>query len=147
MSNIFKKIISGDRKKDEGKEKNKVEKEASKKETPEKKTEKKAAKQKMESSVSYGYSKKSILKEPLITEKSRDMSVNGKYVFSVSSSANKNEVKKEVQRRYDVTVEKVNIIKKGIRPKQFRGREGKIKMQKKAIVTLKEGDTIEVFPV
>jgi large subunit ribosomal protein L23 len=147
MSNIFKKIISGDKKKDEGKEKDKVKKETPKKEVPEKRTEKKVAKKNLESSVSHGYSKRSILKEPLITEKSRDMSVNGKYVFSVSSSANKSEVKKEVQRRYGVTVEKVNIIKKGIRPKQFRGREGKVKMQKKAVVTLREGDSIEIFPV
>ncbi len=130
MSSIFNKIIPGKKKGEEKKEEKKVE-------------EKKAETQTL---TSHGYAGKSVLKDPLITEKTREMSIDGKYTFEIKPSANKNEVKKEVERRYGVTVEKVNLARKKIRPRQYRGRMGKSRLQKKAIVTLKEGDKIDIFP-
>lgn len=157
MSGVFKNIFSGkeeEKKPVEKKAAVKEEKKVSEKPEVAKKEEKKEVKKdkkveepkKAPATPSYSYAGKSIIKEPLVTEKSRDMSMDGKYVFSVDLGTNKSEVKKEVEKRYNVTVEKVNITRKSFRPRRYRGQEGKIRKQKKAVVTLKEGDKIEIFP-
>lgn len=85
-----------------------------------------------------------ILRAPIISEKGTILEKEGKYVFKVFPTANKNEIKKAIKEIYNVEVKKVNIIK--TKPKKRR--LGKIKGwksgYKKAIVTLKEGKKIEV---
>lgn len=95
-----------------------------------------------------GVAYQSVLKEPVISEKSRDMSLDGKYVFMVDVDANKKMVQQEVEDRWEVTVDSVNTMITQKRPKRIPGtREtGTGKVEKKAIVTLREGDKIDIFP-
>ena len=137
MSSIFNKITS---KRKEKTEKKKEEKEEEKKEEKEK--------PKVTAGITIGeYTKKSVLEKPWITEKSRNMESSSKYVFKVTPNANKSEIKKEIEERYNVTVISVNITKKRKRPKQFRGIKSRPKIQKKAVATLKKGDKIEIFSI
>ncbi len=139
MSSVLDKIIPG---KDKGKKSDKKKKKGKKKGDKKKKKEKKK-----QVSAPGGFSGKSVIKKPWITEKARDMNEEGKYVFIIDNEGNKSEVKKEIEQRYDVSVEKVNVLRQLVRPSSFRGREGRTKIVKKAIVTLKEGDSINIFPV
>ncbi len=90
------------------------------------------------------------IKEPYITEKAVGLGKKNKYVFEVSREANKPEIKKAINSLYGVEVEKVHIVK--IAPKRRRlgrhegWRKGLKKPRKKAIVTLKEGEKIELLP-
>jgi large subunit ribosomal protein L23 len=72
-----------------------------------------------------------------------------KYAFKVKKSANKIDVKKAVQSRFDVTVEKIHIINVKGKSKQMNTRRGITRGKrpdwKKAIVTLREGDSINFF--
>lgn len=86
-----------------------------------------------------------ILLKPLITEKGANLAAQNKYIFSVNPQANKIEVKKAIRSIYRVDPVKVNIC--NFPGKQVRsGRhQGKTKAWKKAIITLKAGDKIEVY--
>lgn len=86
-----------------------------------------------------------IVKEPHISEKSTILGQANQYVFKVYQRANKQEVKKSVEGIYGVNVLKVRTVK--IAPKKRRlGRtEGFKKGYAKAIVTIKEGQKIELF--
>ncbi len=86
-----------------------------------------------------------VLLKPLVTEKGSSQVALGKYLFMVALDANKIMIAKAVERTYGVKVSRVNIMNySGKRVK--RGRvSGKRKDWKKAIVTLKKGQTIEVF--
>ena len=88
-----------------------------------------------------------IILQPVISEKSFTKSDNGVFTFRVLLSANKKQVRKAVEKRFKVTVEKVNILnRKGKRVFDFRkGIKGRRKDSKIAVVTLKSGDTIDVF--
>lgn len=91
-----------------------------------------------------------ILIKPIVTEKITAITENEKkYGFFVDTRANKIEIAKAVSKRFEVTVVAVNTVKyKGKRKSMFtkRGKlEGKKPAFKKAIVTLKEGDTIDLF--
>jgi large subunit ribosomal protein L23 len=92
-----------------------------------------------------------ILVRPLITEKMTNISAAqaGKYGFMVNPKANKIEIKKAIEKKFDVHVIEVRTINHpGKIKSQFRksGRfEGKTARSKKAIVTLKEGEKIELF--
>lgn len=92
----------------------------------------------------YNFAYKTIVK-PLITEKASDLSTISKYVFAVNIKANKLEVAKAIESIYGVKPVAVNIIKmKG--KTVSRGRiSGKRKDFKKAIVSLKKGDKIEIY--
>lgn len=83
---------------------------------------------------------------PVVTEKSTLDSQNGKYHFVVPSSANKIEVKKQLEKMYGEKVDSVNIIK--VKPKTRivgRGKEiTKRKPRKKVIVTFEKGKTIDI---
>ena len=81
---------------------------------------------------------------PLVTEKSTDLSEMNKVVFKVNSSADKRSVKKSIEKIFKVNVVKVNIINKQGRSKTTRGRKVKIRGYKKAIVTLKKGQNIDL---
>ena len=80
----------------------------------------------------------------MITEKSTNMSEQNKIVFKVSSKANKNNLKKNIEKIFKVNVTKVNIINKQNRTKIARGKKIKVQGYKKAIITLKKGQTIDL---
>ena len=81
---------------------------------------------------------------PIVTEKSTNLSEQNKIVFKVPKSSNKEIIKKSVEKIFKVNVTKVNIINKQSRNKISRGRKVKVKGYKKAIITLKKGQTIDL---
>ena len=86
-----------------------------------------------------------VLVEPWITEKSHGAMSENKYVFRVTKDATKAQVKKAIEGFYKVSVEKIAVI--NLKPKKraygrFEGTKASIR---KAIITLKEGDKIELF--
>ena len=81
---------------------------------------------------------------PIVTEKSTNLSEQNKIVFKVPNSSNKEIIKKNVEKIFKVNVIKVNIINKHPRNKITRGRKVKVKGFKKAIITLKKGQTIDL---
>ena len=81
---------------------------------------------------------------PIITEKSTKISEYNKIVFKVPSNADKDNLKKNIEKIFKVNVIKVNIINKKNREKLTRGRKVKISGFKKAIVTLKKGQNIDL---
>ena len=87
-----------------------------------------------------------ILRRPIITEKSSFQSDNlDRYTFEVDVRANKHQIKEAVEQVFDVNVLSVNVI--NVRGKRRRwGRiEGRTKNWKKAIVTLRTGQSIQFF--
>lgn len=85
-----------------------------------------------------------VLRRPLVTEKNAALQAQGKYAFEVAGGANKEQVKEAVQKAFNVTVTKVNVIT--VRGKEKRVRRGWATSPswKKAVVTLKPGDKIEI---
>ena len=81
---------------------------------------------------------------PLITEKSTNLSAQNKIVFKVADSANKKNLKKRIEKIFKVNVTKINIINKKSRLKLTRGRKVKVAGFKKAIITLKKGQNIDL---
>jgi large subunit ribosomal protein L23 len=86
-----------------------------------------------------------VLRRPLVTEKNTALQAQGKYVFEVDRDANKEQVKQAVEKAFKVTVTAVNIMK-------VRGKEHRVGRRvvagtpwKKAIVSLKPGDKIQIF--
>ena len=89
---------------------------------------------------------KTLIKRPYITEKAGIAAQAGKYSFLVKNEANKSEVKKIVEKEYKVHVTTVHVL--NVRPKERR--RGKImgvkRGFKKAIVTLKKGEKLDIIP-
>ena len=87
---------------------------------------------------------RSIIKAPIITEKSAELAQQNVITFSVDVKANKTQIKQAVEKIFDVKVDSVNTI--NVKPKKKRvGRYvGKTNRVKKAIVKLKEGSSIEL---
>tara|TARA_B100001758_G_C17998265_1_gene396671 strand:+ start:78 stop:371 length:294 start_codon:yes stop_codon:yes gene_type:complete len=81
---------------------------------------------------------------PVITEKSTNLSAQNKIVFKVHQKANKKNLKKNIEKIFKVNVTKINIINKQTREKITRGRKIKVIGYKKAIVTLKKGQNIDL---
>ena len=81
---------------------------------------------------------------PLVTEKSTNLSEQNKIVFKVPSKANKKNIKSNIEKIFKVNVTKVNIINKQSRTKLTRGRKVKVSGFKKAIITLKKGQNIDL---
>ena len=81
---------------------------------------------------------------PLVTEKSTNLSEQNKIVFKVPSKANKQNIKNNIEKIFKVNVTKVNIINKQNRNKLTRGRKVKVSGFKKAIITLKKGQSIDL---
>ena len=81
---------------------------------------------------------------PLVTEKSTNLSEQNKIVFKVNSKANKKNLKTNIEKIFKVNVTKVNIINKKTRIKTTRGKKVKVKGYKKAIITLKKGQNIDL---
>lgn len=86
-----------------------------------------------------------ILRNPLITEKGTNLNILNKYIFEVETRANKNEIKKAVGEIYDVHVVKVNVLNFKGKSRRYGGGLGKTRKWKKAVVTLKAGETIKLF--
>lgn len=82
------------------------------------------------------------IKDLIYTEKSNAQLAEGKYHFLVSSACTRSEVASLVKKTFNVEVEKVNIINTPVKTKRFKGVEGTLHPRKKAIVTLKKGQSI-----
>ena len=85
-----------------------------------------------------------IVRGLLRTEKGADMMPSNKYLFWVDTKANKVEIRDAVENIYKVKVQKVNTINVKGKPKRVRYAVGMTSGWKKAIVTLKEGNKIDV---
>ena len=81
---------------------------------------------------------------PHITEKSTNLSEQNKIIFKVPTKANKKNLKKSIEKIFKVNVTKINIINKQKRTKITRGRKVKVSGYKKAIITLKKGQSIDL---
>ncbi len=81
---------------------------------------------------------------PIITEKSSNLSELNKIVFKVPDAANKKNLKKNIEKIFKVNVTKINIINKKNRTKITRGKKIKVSGFKKAIITLKKGQSIDL---
>ena len=86
-----------------------------------------------------------IIIRPIISERSFDMQELNRFTFEVDKRASKIEIAKAVEEIFDVTVIKVNTINVKPKTKRVRYVAGKTRSWKKAIVTLAEGDTIELY--
>lgn len=87
-----------------------------------------------------------IIRRPIITENSTELMEDGKYTFEVDIRANKVEVKKAVEKIFDVKVKKVNTLRTARKLKRYGRYSGMTAEKKKAIVTLTEDSKpIEIF--
>lgn len=89
----------------------------------------------------------SLIKRPRITEKSTLLAEGGKnpvYVFEVMPNADKISIKKAIKEKYNVVATKINIVNLPAKKTFVRGRRGKTAAIKKAFVSLKAGDKIEL---
>ena len=86
-----------------------------------------------------------LLVRPVVTEQSTLLQERGKYVFEVLPSANKVMVREAVERAFGVKVTKVNIVMNRGKVKRYGPRRVTTRDTKKAIVTLKPGDRIQIF--
>jgi len=85
-----------------------------------------------------------VIVSPVITEKATKLSEHNQIVFRVRPDATKPQIKEAVERLFDVKVTGVNTLVAKGKTKLFRGRRGKRSDVKKAVVTLAEGQTIDV---
>lgn len=86
-----------------------------------------------------------IIKRPLITEKGMGIAPMGKYAFEVDIRSNKIEIAQAIEKIFSVSVTKVNTLRVKGKPKRLGRFEGKTSNWKKAYVTLKPGQRIEIF--
>ena len=90
---------------------------------------------------------KIIIKKPLVSEKTAALGKNyNKYVFLVDRQANSQEIKKAVEGIYKVKVTAVNLINQKGKVKRLGRSLGRRSDFKKAVVTIKEGQTIDILP-
>ena len=91
----------------------------------------------------------SVIVKPIITEKMSNLEEKlGRYGFIVENSANKVQIKKDVEATYGVTVESVNTMRYAGKTKRNRktwAMDGRTTSYKKAIITLKEGEVIDIY--
>ena len=85
-----------------------------------------------------------IIRSPVITEKSTMVSEHNQVVFKVPLDASKPDIKQAVEGLFEVKVTAVNTLRQKGKNKRFRGIMGRRSDEKKAIVTLAEGDQIDV---
>lgn len=88
-----------------------------------------------------------VILRPIISEKSYDLINENRYTFEVAKQANKIEIGQAVEEIFGVTVLNVNTMNVSGKPKRVRFAKGTTRSWKKAIVTLREGETIEAFGV
>jgi len=85
------------------------------------------------------------LRRPLITEKYTALQAQGKYAFEVAGEANKPQIKQAVEKAFKVEVTAVNVMTMPGKRRRLGRRQLPAHSWKKAIVTLKPGDKIELF--
>lgn len=86
-----------------------------------------------------------ILVKPLLTEKSANQQeAENTYTFKVQRNANKSEIRKAVETLFEVHVESVRTIKMPSKLKRMMGRPGRTSPWKKALVTIRDGESIEL---
>jgi large subunit ribosomal protein L23 len=85
-----------------------------------------------------------VIVSPVITEKATALSDQNKVVFKVRPDATKPQIKEAVEKLFDVKVKSVNTVVTKGKVKMFRGTRGQRSDVKKAVVTLEEGQTIDV---
>ena len=86
-----------------------------------------------------------VLRRPLITEKNTTLQAQGKYAFEVAGEANKHQIKQAVEKAFKVEVTAVNVMTVAGKGRRVGRRQVLTQSWKKAIVTLKPGDKIELF--
>ena len=86
-----------------------------------------------------------VLRRPIITEKNTALVAQNKYTFEVMKKATKPQVKRAVEGAFNVHVEAVNVISVPGKMKKIGRSRGMTRTWKKAVVTLKQGDKIELF--
>jgi large subunit ribosomal protein L23 len=87
-----------------------------------------------------------IIIRPVISEKSYNLiESEGQYTFQVDRRANKNQIKGAIESAFDVKVDKVNTAHVKSKPKRQGLTRGRTSTWKKAVVTLAEGERIELF--
>lgn len=86
-----------------------------------------------------------VIIRPIVTEHSYDQMENNVYTFEVTKDSNKVEIRQAIEAIFNVSVVKVNTLNVKPKPKRVRYQVGQTRTWKKAMVTLKEGDTIELF--
>lgn len=86
-----------------------------------------------------------IIKRPIVSERSYKLLADRKYTFEVDRVASKTEIKEAIKSIFNVGVEDVNTLNVKPKPKRQGRALGKTRQWKKAIVTLREGDKIEIF--
>ena len=93
-----------------------------------------------------GFSNKiyDLIKSPIITEKTTLLSNNSQIVFSVPMFANKTNLKKAIETLFEVNVKKITIVVSKGKTKRFKGKIGKRKNTKKAIISLEKGQKIDI---
>lgn len=110
-----------------------------------KKTEKKKAKKVSEDLIKKADLVNRVILNPVVSEDAMSKTTVGKYVFKVHPNANKNQIAEAVKALYGVEVTKVNVMKYKQTNHRFRGMKGKKSGFKKAIVTVKAGQEIQLF--
>ena len=86
-----------------------------------------------------------VLLAPVVSEKSYSLITDRKYTFKVHEDAHKTQIRQAVEELFDVRVSSVNIVKVQSKPKRRGLTRGRRPGWKKAIVQLREGDSIEIF--
>ena len=87
-----------------------------------------------------------IVRRPLVTEKSTVLQdIRNQFTFQVADRANKSEIKKAIETLFDVKVERVNVANMPGKFRRMFGRPGRTKGWKKAVVTLRDGDRIDII--
>ena len=86
-----------------------------------------------------------VIIRPIVTEHSYDQMENNVYTVEVAKDSNKVEIRQAIEAIFNVSVVKVNTLNVKPKPKRVRYQVGQTRTWKKAMVTLKEGDTIELF--
>ena len=93
------------------------------------------------------YDPRQIILRPIVSEKSYDMiEEENRYTFEVAKTATKPQIAQAIEEIFDVKVLNVNTMNVNGKPRRVRYQLGKTRSWKKAIVTLAEGDTIDIFP-
>ena len=86
-----------------------------------------------------------VLRRPLVTEKGAGLQVLNKYAFEVAGGANKNQIKQAVEKAFSVKVTAVNVMRVSGKTRRMGRRQVLTPSWKKALVTLRPGDKIELF--
>lgn len=86
-----------------------------------------------------------VVRRPLVTEKNTALQAQGKYAFEVAKEANKQQIKQAVEKAFNVKVRAVNVIMVPGNRRKIGRRELTSSTWKKAVVTLKPGDKIQIF--